>query len=227
MRKREHLTDVKQAFAHDFETIEDFASSVRALKPTAIIGVSSQPGKFTPQVLSDMAQFNERPVVFALSNPTSQSECTAEEAYIWTRGTAVFASGSPFEPVTMNGSTYVPGQGNNAYIFPGGRPGGRRHPRDQNHRRHVPGGSIHPGGHGDSRTIPPGMRLSSFDFPSGGVDPNRRCRGASGVRKGPGPNPDPGRPIGFRRIQYLRSGICKLRRCRCRPRFLIRPLVIS
>ena len=119
VRQREHLNDVKRAFAHDFEYIEDLASSVRALKPTAIIGVSGQPGKFTPQVLSDMAQFNERPVVFALSNPTSKSECTAEEAYIWTRGSAVFASGSPFGPVTMNGSTYVPGQGNNAYIFPG------------------------------------------------------------------------------------------------------------
>ena len=93
--------------------------SVRALKPTAIIGVSGQPKTFTQPVLEEMARCNERPIVFALSNPTANAECTAMEAYAWTDGRAVFASGSPFAPVNFKGTTYEPGQGNNAYIFPG------------------------------------------------------------------------------------------------------------
>jgi len=89
------------------------------LKPTAIIGVSGKPATFTRPVLEAMARLNHRPIVFALSNPTSQSECSAQEAYAWTQGRAIFASGSPFDPVTVDGKTFVPAQGNNAYIFPG------------------------------------------------------------------------------------------------------------
>lgn len=119
VRGRKDLAQHKLAFAHDHEPLPDLLSAVRALRPTAIIGVSGQPGTFTRPVIEAMAEINERPIVFALSNPTSKSECTAEEAYAWTDGRAIFASGSPFDPVTLGDRTLVPGQGNNAYIFPG------------------------------------------------------------------------------------------------------------
>jgi malate dehydrogenase (oxaloacetate-decarboxylating)(NADP+) len=119
VKRRTDLTGGKRLFAHDHEFLNDFLAVVESLKPTAIIGVSGKPGMFTKPVLEAMASFNERPIVFALSNPTSKVECTAEEAYTWTEGRAIFASGSPFEPVTVRGKTFVPAQGNNVYIFPG------------------------------------------------------------------------------------------------------------
>jgi malate dehydrogenase (oxaloacetate-decarboxylating)(NADP+) len=119
VKSRKKLARQKRSYAHDYEFIPDFLTAVERLKPTAIIGVSGQFRAFTRPVLEAMARHNERPIVFALSNPTSKSECTAEEAYQWTHGRAVFASGSPFGPVIFNGKRYVPGQGNNVYIFPG------------------------------------------------------------------------------------------------------------
>jgi len=116
---RNDLTEHKLPYAHEHEPVTGLASAVESLQPTAIIGVSAQPKVFTREVLELMARFNRRPIVFAASNPTSRSECTAEEAYEWTHGQAIFASGSPFPPVSVDGRTYVPGQGNNAHIFPG------------------------------------------------------------------------------------------------------------
>ena len=116
---RRDLAAQKQPYAHEHAPIATFPEAVRALRPTAIIGVAAVGGTFTPEVLADMARLNARPIVFALSNPTAKSECTAEQAYRHTAGRALFACGSPFDPVTCNGETYVPRQGNNSYIFPG------------------------------------------------------------------------------------------------------------
>jgi malate dehydrogenase (oxaloacetate-decarboxylating)(NADP+) len=116
---RTDLAEHKLPYAHDHAPVLTFTEAVARLRPTAIVGVSGQPQTFTPEVLRLMADINERPIVFALSNPTSKSECTAEQAYNMTEGRAIFASGSPFDPVIYDGRTYVPGQANNAYIFPG------------------------------------------------------------------------------------------------------------
>jgi len=119
VKRRSDLAEYKLPYAHDYEYVGDFLSAVKSLRPTVIIGVSGQPNTFTQSVLKAMASYNKRPIVFAMSNPTSKAECTAEEAYTWTDGHAIFASGSPFAPVTFKGKKYVPGQANNAYAFPG------------------------------------------------------------------------------------------------------------
>lgn len=116
---RTNLAAHKLPYAHDHAPMGTLLEAVEALRPTAIIGVSGMPKMFTQAVVKAMARINEKPIIFALSNPTSKAECTAEEAYTWTHGRAIFASGSPFDPVELEGRIYVPGQGNNSYIFPG------------------------------------------------------------------------------------------------------------
>ena len=119
VQNRTNLAEHKRLFAHEHPTRPNLVTAIESLKPTILIGVSGRPHSFTQQILETMSRLHERPIIFALSNPTSQAECTAEEAYTWTDGRAVFASGSPFEPVKIGDRTFVPGQGNNAYIFPG------------------------------------------------------------------------------------------------------------
>ena len=109
----------KIPFAHESEHVASLAEAVEKIRPTALIGVSGVGRSFTTDVLRSMAAINERPVIFALSNPTSKAECTAEEAYLHTDGRGIFASGSPFKAVEHQGRTLHPGQGNNVYIFPG------------------------------------------------------------------------------------------------------------
>jgi malate dehydrogenase (oxaloacetate-decarboxylating)(NADP+) len=116
---RSDLAEHKRAYAHEHEPAASFRAAVEALKPTAIIGVGAAPQAFTREVIGAMAAVNERPIIFALSNPTSKAECTAEQAYAWSEGRALFACGSPFDPVELDGSRFVPRQGNNSYIFPG------------------------------------------------------------------------------------------------------------
>jgi malate dehydrogenase (oxaloacetate-decarboxylating)(NADP+) len=115
---RTDLADFQKPFALDHAPVNDFAEAGKALKPTGIIGVSTVPKLFNQRVIEAMAAVNDRPIIFPYSNPTSRSECTAEEAYRWTKGRAIFASGSPFPPVTMDDKSFIPGQGNNVYIFP-------------------------------------------------------------------------------------------------------------
>ena len=115
---RTDLADFQKPFAQDRAPVSSFVEAVKALQPTGIIGVSTVPKLFTREVIEAMASINQRPIIFPYSNPTSRSECTAEEAYRWSDGRAVFASGSPFPPVEIAGRRFVPGQGNNVYIFP-------------------------------------------------------------------------------------------------------------
>ncbi|MDL5052335.1 NAD-dependent malic enzyme [Oscillatoria laete-virens NRMC-F 0139] len=115
---RTDLTGFQKPFAHAHAGVASFVEAIEAIRPTAIIGVSTVPKLFNQAVIEAMSRINGRPIIFPYSNPTSRSECTAEEAYTWSKGKAVFASGSPFGPVQYSGRTFIPGQGNNVYIFP-------------------------------------------------------------------------------------------------------------
>jgi malate dehydrogenase (oxaloacetate-decarboxylating)(NADP+) len=115
---RTDLLDFQIPYAHPHAPTKDFVAAIKSLKPTTIIGVSTLGGAFTRQVVEAMAQINEHPVILALSNPTEHAECTAEQAYTWSKGQAIYAAGVQFSPVYLNGRTFLPGQANNFYIFP-------------------------------------------------------------------------------------------------------------
>jgi malate dehydrogenase (oxaloacetate-decarboxylating)(NADP+) len=117
--RRSGLAAHKLPYAHDRPPVDTLLGAVNDLRPTAVIGVAAVANAFTEDVVRAMATLNRRPIVFALSNPTSKSECTAAQAYRWSEGRAIFACGSPFDPVTQDGRLFVPRQGNNSYIFPG------------------------------------------------------------------------------------------------------------
>jgi malate dehydrogenase (oxaloacetate-decarboxylating)(NADP+) len=112
------LFDFQRPYAHPHAPTRDFVAAIKDLKPTTIIGVSTIGGAFNRAVIEAMAAVNERPVILALSNPTSCAECTPEQAYTWSKGKALYAAGVPFSPVQLNGVTYLPGQANNFYIYP-------------------------------------------------------------------------------------------------------------
>jgi len=112
------LPDYIQRYAHDVEECE-LLEAIDIHRPDILIGATGTPATFTQELVRKMASIKSKPGIFALSNPTSRAECTAEEAYQWTDGRAVFASGSPFDDINYDGRLIRPGQGNNAYIFPG------------------------------------------------------------------------------------------------------------
>jgi len=115
---RKDLFDFQLPYAHQHAPTRDFVAAIESLKPTTIIGVSTIGGAFNQKVIEAMARINERPVILALSNPTEHAECTPEQAYTWSKGKAIYASGVQFPPVHYNGQTFLPGQANNFYIFP-------------------------------------------------------------------------------------------------------------
>ncbi|KAI7730480.1 hypothetical protein M8C21_019560 [Ambrosia artemisiifolia] len=117
--RKESLQHFKKPWAHEHEPLSTLLDAVKVIKPSVLIGTSGVGQTFTQDVVEAMAAINERPLIMALSNPTSQAECTAEQAYTWTEGRAIFSSGSPFDPYEYNGKSFIPGQANNAYIFPG------------------------------------------------------------------------------------------------------------
>jgi len=116
---RDRVKPHAQIYAHEHPEAATITDAVSVLKPTILIGATGQTGIFDQSVVEQMNAANDHPVIFALSNPTSRSEATASDVYEWSDGDAIFASGSPFDPVEIAGKTHVPGQSNNAYIFPG------------------------------------------------------------------------------------------------------------
>jgi malate dehydrogenase (oxaloacetate-decarboxylating)(NADP+) len=115
---RTDLVDFQKPYAHKHDPTRDFVAAIESIKPTTIVGVSTIGGAFTQKVVEAMSRINERPVILALSNPTDHAECTAEQAYTWSKGKAIYAAGVQFQPVSLNGQTFLPGQANNFYIFP-------------------------------------------------------------------------------------------------------------
>jgi malate dehydrogenase (oxaloacetate-decarboxylating)(NADP+) len=115
---RADLSESQKVYAHKAEPSKDFVKTIESLQPTILIGVSTKGGAFNQRVVETMSRLNERPIIFALSNPTDRAECTAEQAYTWSKGKALYAAGVQFPEVTMNGKTFHPGQANNFYIFP-------------------------------------------------------------------------------------------------------------
>jgi len=115
---RDDLMEHNLPYAHNHKQL-NFSDAIQSIKPHVLIGATGAPGTFTKEIIEQMSAINKRPVIFALSNPTSKAECTAEQAYTWSDGKAIFASGSPFDKVHFKGTEYHPGQGNNAYVFPG------------------------------------------------------------------------------------------------------------
>jgi len=115
---RSDLSPEQKVYAHPAQPSKDLVKVINDFKPTILVGASTKAGAFTKDVIEAMARHNARPVIFALSNPTNKAECTAEQAYTWSNGSALFSAGVQFPDFELNGKTYRPGQANNFYIYP-------------------------------------------------------------------------------------------------------------
>jgi malate dehydrogenase (oxaloacetate-decarboxylating)(NADP+) len=115
---RQDLSPSQRVYSHKSQPTKDLVTAIETFKPTVLVGVSTQGGAFNQGVVEAMANLNDRPIIFALSNPTEKAECTAEQVYTWTKGKALYAAGVQFPDVTVDGKTFHPGQANNFYIFP-------------------------------------------------------------------------------------------------------------
>ncbi|KAG3230277.1 hypothetical protein PI124_g24624 [Phytophthora idaei] len=160
--RKESLQPHKLPYAHDAPECSNLVETLDRIKPTALIGVCTIAKAFNEEVCQKMSELNEHPIIFALSNPTSKAECTAKEAYTFTNGNCIFASGSPFDPVEINGKLCVPGQGNNSYIFPGRRRCwiDSRERRDHDHRGQDAGWIDHHRRPGDWLRLPAAVQHS-------------------------------------------------------------------
>ena len=115
---RKDLTQEQKVYAHANNPTRNLVEAIKSIKPSILIGVSTVGKVFTKEVIETMSTLNERPTIFALSNPTEHAECTPEEAYKWSKGKAIYGAGVQFPPVHYNGDTFLPGQANNFYIYP-------------------------------------------------------------------------------------------------------------
>jgi malate dehydrogenase (oxaloacetate-decarboxylating)(NADP+) len=115
---RKDLSAEQELYAHKALPTKDFVETIKEIKPTVLIGYSTTGGAFTQHVVEVMSKLNDRPIIFALSNPTEKAECSAEQAYAWSKGKALFAAGVQFPDAALNGQTFHPGQANNFYIYP-------------------------------------------------------------------------------------------------------------
>lgn len=115
---RTDLISQQKVYAHTHTPTHDLVAAVDSIRPSILIGVSTIGKAFTQAVVETMSKVNERPIIFALSNPTEHAECTPQEAYRWSGGKAIYAAGVQFPPVHYNGNIFLPGQANNFYVYP-------------------------------------------------------------------------------------------------------------
>lgn len=181
VKSRSDLMEHNLPYAHEHAPL-DFVQAIDAIRPHVLIGATGAPGTFTRTVVERMSAIHRRPVIFALSNPTSRAECTAEQAYAWSGGRAVFTRGSPFAKVVVGGKELRPGQGNKRLRLPGHRSGRHRLPRPHPPRRALPGGGPHSRRAGRQGGARPGLPLPAVDGDPQDLARHRNQRRQAGLR---------------------------------------------
>ena len=203
--QRSGLASHKQPYAHDHKAVDTLLDAVNDVRPTAIIGVAAVAKAFSEKVVRAMAALNRRPIIFALSNPTSKSECTAEEAYRWSEGRAVFACGSPFDPVTVGGRRLRAAPGQQLVHLPRRRPRRHRGPREPGHGFDVHGGGAHARRAGHAERSRSGQHLSAAQEHSRSVGAHRRRGRRRCVSRRPDATAEARRPARLREGPDVRT----------------------